>query len=175
MNISKCFFQALLLAAAASGASQASAQTSITLNGTVRAGTCAVANVDKTMPEVGADEFPASGGVAGSITPFELEFTGCSGVTGAALTFGTAADADSSNPNTFRNTAPNPAPHTSLWLRQGATCTSGNTITPGVAIPISISGASHTFNGCAWYARLLTGPVTSGGIGTSFIVSIVYS
>lgn len=149
----------------------------IRLTGTVRPGTCTVNNPSHTMPPVGAEKFPATagGGVADSYTPFSLELTACSGVKGARLTFGTAADAaPAPDTNRFRNTlTTGAAPNTGIWLKSGACSETGTTVAPGSTLTRAFSG-THTEALCAQYSKVGTGEVTAGDIASTFTVTVDY-
>lgn len=149
----------------------------VSLNGSVSPGTCTVNSPSHTMPTVGADAFPsiAGDGVAESYTPFVLELTACSGVKGARLTFGTAADAAPAPDATmFRNKlTTGAAPNTGIWIQQGACSASGITVAPGGVLNRTFTGA-HAESLCAQYAKVGTGEVTAGDVGSTFTVTVDY-
>jgi len=159
----------------------ASAQTaptaSVAMGGQIEAGTCAVSSVAKTMPEVAANVFSqnasGSAGVPSSYTAFVLALSRCAGVAGASFAMGTAADAEPTHTNAFRNKAVDAAPFTSIWLKAG-TCTSSSTITPGVAFSRNFSTPEYDLALCAQYHKHGGGLVTQGAISTDFTVTITY-
>ncbi|KAB7628589.1 fimbrial protein [Stenotrophomonas rhizophila] len=149
----------------------------VSLTGTVRPGTCTLNNPTHTMPPVSADKFPATagGGVADSYTPFSLALTACSGVKGARLTFGAAADAaPAPNATIFRNKlTTGAAPNTGIWLQEGACSATGTTVAPGSTLARTFSG-THTEALCAQYTKVGTGEVTAGDISSTFTVTVDY-
>lgn len=159
----------------------ASAQTgptaSVAMGGQIEAGTCAVSSVARTLPEVAANTFSqnasGSAGVPSSYTAFVLALTRCAGVVGASFAMGTAADAEPTHTNAFRNKAVDAAPFTSIWLKAG-TCASGTTITPGGTISRDFSTPEYDLALCAQYHKHRGGLVTQGAISTDFTVTITY-
>jgi type 1 fimbria pilin len=150
----------------------------VTLNGSIGPGTCTVAAVSKVMPTLGANVFNPSptwaGGVSESHTPVDLTLSACSGVTGATFVFGTAADADATNAEFYRNKAANPAPNTAIRLRDTNACSTGNSVRPGASVSRAFSGASFSLPLCALYYKLPSGVVSRGGLSTTFTVTVTY-
>ena len=151
---------------------------SVTMGGQIEAGTCAASSVARTMPEVAANAFSqnASGaaGVPSSYTPFVLALTRCAGVVGASFVMGTAADAEPTHTNAFRNKAVDAAPFTSIWLKAGACGSAGATITPGGTISREFSTPEYDLALCAQYHKHRGGLVTQGAISSDFTVTITY-
>lgn len=156
---------------------QAVPTSSFAMGGQIAAGTCSVASVAQTMPEVSASVFVqnpgAAGGVVSSYTPFVLGLAGCSGVLGASFTLGEAADAEPTHATAFRNKAPDAAPFTSIWLKTDG-CDSSGTITPGRAFSRTFSTPDYELDLCAQYHKHRGGLVTQGGISTTFTVTVTY-
>jgi type 1 fimbria pilin len=155
---------------------------SVTISGSVKAGTCVVDPVEVDLGEIGADEFPqipANPGSSSVRVDGSVEFRDCAGVAAAKLTFGEAADNDSGNGmnNHFRNKAGDSAPFTNLWLMAG-NCSSGptETIRPGQprADNVVINGQTASFDFCVRPYKLGGGLVTSGGISTQFVLGVEY-
>jgi type 1 fimbria pilin len=150
----------------------------IDLNGTVQAGTCTAAAVTKNIPVVGANVFPqsasATAGAVASYTNFDIALTACAGVTGATFQIGVAGDASPQQASVFRNKATNGAPFTGYWIREGAGCTSGNTVVPGASLSRNFTTATYNLPLCAQYHKNAGGLVTMGPLSTSFTVTITY-
>lgn len=167
------------LITAAPVCAQSTGTANIALTGQVQPGTCTVAAVNERFPTVMANTFnpnPASeNSNSASWLPFNLTLTGCAGVTGATLVFGTAADAEPSRASMFRNKATaDAAPYAAIWLRPTTDCATGGTIAPAGTRNETISGATHQVPLCALYVKLAGGVVTRGAISTLFTVTITY-
>jgi type 1 fimbria pilin len=154
---------------------------SVTISGSVKAGTCVVDPVEVDLGEIGADEFRQNPGEAGSSpkrVDGSVEFRDCAGVAAAKLTFGDMADNDEANgvPRHFRNKASDPAPFTNMWLMVG-NCADQLTITiiPGQPLAnVAINGQTASFDFCVRPYKLAGGLVTSGGISTQFVLGVEY-
>lgn len=161
-----------------SAAAQTISTARIDLNGTVQAGTCTAAAVTKNIPVVGANVFPqsasATAGAVASYTNFDIALTACAGVTGATFQIGVAGDASPQQASVFRNKATNGAPFTGYWIREGAGCTSGNTVVPGASLSRNFTTATYNLPLCAQYHKNAGGLVTMGPLSTSFTVTITY-
>ncbi len=158
---------------------QGAGNVNVALNGSVAPGTCTVAPVNERFPTVTANTFnsnPANeNSNSASWLPFNLTLTGCAGVTGATLVFGTATDAEPTRVSMFRNKATTgAAPYAAVWLRPGNDCAAGGTIAPASTRNETISGATHQVPLCALYVKLAGGVVTRGAISTTFTVTITY-
>ncbi len=167
-----------LAATALPAAAQQRATANFALTGEIEAGTCTASSVAKTMPEVAANAFPQnasdSAGVPSSYTPFVLALTRCAGVAFVRITMGTAADAELTNTNVFRNTAVDAAPFTSIRLQYG-TCSASGAIRPGSTSARFLSAPDHhDVELCAQYHKLAGGLVTQGTISTNFTVTLTY-
>lgn len=161
-----------------SAAAQTISTARIDLNGTVQAGTCTAAAVTRNIPVVGANVFPqsasATAGAVASYTNFDIALTACAGVTGATFQIGVAGDASPQRASVFRNKATNGAPFTGYWIREGAGCTSGNTVVPGASLSRNFTTATYNLPLCAQYHKNPGGLVTMGPLSTSFTVTITY-
>ncbi|MCS4233039.1 fimbrial protein [Stenotrophomonas sp. BIGb0135] len=176
---SRLLLTAVLLGGLAPARAQNVGTANVTLNGSIGPGTCTVAAVNERFPTVMANTFnsnPANeNSNSASWLPFHLTLTGCAGVTGATLVFGTAADAEPSRVSMFRNKATaDAAPYAAIWLRPTTDCATGGTIAPAGTRNETISGATHQVPLCALYVKLAGGVVTRGTISTTFTVTITY-
>ena len=159
-------------------AAQSRATANFALTGQIEAGTCAIGAVNRTMPTASASDFPNVAATAGGATPsfdtFNLALTGCSGVTGATITFGAAADAADGQADAFKNkAATNPAPYTGLLLKETNYAT-GATVTPGKTLNRTFATATHNVPLCAQYYKLAGGLVTKGAISTAFTLTVTF-
>jgi len=168
-----------LAATALPAAAQQRATATFALTGVIEAGTCSASSVVKTMPEVAANAFPQnasdSAGVPSSYTPFVLALTSCAGVDIVFIRMGTAADAEPTDTNVFRNTAVDAAPFTSIRLQRG-TCSASGASRPGSNSWQFLSAPDHhDVQLCAQYHKLAGGLVTQGTISTNFTVTLTYN
>jgi type 1 fimbria pilin len=168
----------MLTATAVPAAAQSRATANFSLTGQIEAGSCAITAVTRTMKTIPASDFPnvaaTAGGAAASFDTFDLGLTGCSGVTGATITFGVAADAADGQADAFKNkAATNPAPHTGLLLKE-TNCTTGATVTPGKTLTRTFATATHNVPLCAQYYKLAGGLVTKGAISTNFTLTVTF-
>lgn len=162
----------------ACGPAHAQSAVRVDLNGSIAAGTCTIAAVTKTMPTVPASGFPQTAasntGIVASYTPFELSLRSCSGVTGATFVFGTTADAEPLQNDSFRNKAANGAAYVAIWVRETAACNSGTTIRPGGTLSRDIATATLSIPLCAQYFKMAGGLVTMGPLTTNFTITVTY-
>lgn len=169
---------AVLYLAANPAAAQSRATANFSLTGQIEAGTCAITAVNRTMNTVPASDFPnvaaTAGGATTSFDTFNLALTGCSGVTGATITFGATGDAADGQTDAFKNkAATNPAPNTGLLLKE-TNCTTGATVTPGKTLSRTFVTATHNVPLCAQYYKLAGGLVTKGAISTAFTLTVTF-
>ncbi|MGX9189169.1 fimbrial protein [Stenotrophomonas sp. Ker107b] len=174
-----CLLPLLMLVSVLPARAQSTGTSNVALTGRIQPGTCTVAAVNERFPTVMANTFnnnPASeNSNSASWLPFNLTLTGCAGVTGATLVFGTAADAEPSRASMFRNKATaDAAPYAAIWLRPTTDCATGGTIAPASTRNETISGSTHEVPLCALYVKLAGGVVTRGAISTRFTVTITY-
>lgn len=162
-----------------SHASLAVADTEVVLNGKVTAGTCVVVARPVVWNDISAAKIPvAEGRVTDSAERFDIEMTGCAGVRFAKFTFGQASDQHPDQTDTFRNTAPTPAPHLSIWIQRanaaGNCPTSGGTQGPGSTYTMLIDDTDLTLPMCATYWNVDGGAVTAGDMYASITIGIAY-
>lgn len=167
-----------LAANASPAAAQQRATANFALTGQIEAGTCAIGAVSRTMPTASASDFPnvaaTVGGAVPSFDTFNLALTGCSGVTGATITFGATADAATGQTEAFKNkAAANAAPNTGVLLKE-TNCTTGATVTPGKTLTRTFATATHNVPLCAQYYKLAGGLVTKGAISTTFTLTVTF-
>lgn len=159
----------LLLAGAALSPPAAADSATLTITGRVLPGTCTLAAPPIALDPIKADELVVGDN---GLKASALNFTGCVGVSKAALSFsGTAADGDAQR---WKNTAStDPAAGVSVALLAGA---SGNTYLKhgdtGIEVPVSGTTASYALR-AAYYAAALTG-LQAGEVRTEITVTADY-
>ncbi|KAF1008056.1 MAG: Laminin-binding fimbrial subunit ElfA [Luteibacter sp.] len=166
---------ATAIAGLATAPAMAQNSSTITLTGRVTAGTCTVTNPTITMPDVSAKDMTAPGRIVASNTPLTIQLSGCSGVTGARLTFGGTADRDTDVTTVFKNKATTgAAPHTAIWLGHTSCTTSSNDLSPGATRDHTFTSGTFSIPLCAAYYAKSTGVVKAGTFSSTFNVLITY-
>lgn len=162
-----------LLLLATSGSVAAQSSTTITVTGSVTPGTCSVAAVPVTIDPVRLDQLllVSSGGeVTDSRKPFNIAFTGCSGVSNVDMRFTGTAVAT----NFFANaTGTGRATNVAVQLNR-VSGTTHTRIIPGGTHSAAISGVGHTQNMSVALARPNATAPTVGTVQTQITVNLTY-
>lgn len=158
-------------------AGSASAQSAISIGGTIRPGTCNIAtgdiNKNVQIDPIEFSDLPASGELVASRTNFDLSLSGCAGVTRATVAFtGNAATPDSS---VFANSLTGADAATGVAIRlndrNGGTHTQ---IPPGGTKAIDINGATGQYTLSASVSSLSGVTRKAGDISTSITATITF-
>lgn len=157
----------------------AQADSQVTLTGKVTAGTCVVNHPSVAWEDISAADIPEGGRVTASTRRFDIELSSCAGVTAATFTFGSMADADPVEADTFRNTATSPAPYLSIWIQRanaiGACPSSGSTQKPGTTHNVLVDSDAITVPMCATYYQRRDGRITAGDVHAAIVLGIAYN